>query len=141
MENIVKILTSVLGSAITYMVGGWSALLGTLLTFVVIDYVTGVIASASQGKLSSRIGMVGIAKKVFIFVMVAVAHHVDTTMGQAHFFRDGVIYFYIANELISITENGIKMNAPIPPGIQKAIAILKEKGGEKNEDGGSSRGA
>lgn len=119
------------GAAISYFYGGWSALLQVLLAFVVIDYVTGVLASAMEGKLSSAIGAKGIAKKVLIFVIVAVAHLVDTSLGEAHVFRDATIFFYLANELLSILENAGRVGLPIPPMITKAVQVLQGKGDAK----------
>jgi toxin secretion/phage lysis holin len=81
------------------------------------------------GKLESNVGMFGIARKVFIFAMVSVAHLVDGVLGDGHLFRDAVAFFYIANELLSIIENGGKLGAPIPPVIRQAIDVLKGKGG------------
>jgi toxin secretion/phage lysis holin len=115
------------GAAISYFFGGWSALLGILLTFVAIDYATGVLAGAIEGKLSSAVGAKGIAKKVFIFVIVAVAHLVDTSLGEAHVFRDATIFFYLANELLSILENAARVGLPIPPMISKAVQVLQGK--------------
>ena len=116
------------GAAVSYFYGGWSALLQVLLAFVIIDYVTGVLASAIEGRLSSVIGAKGIAKKVFIFVIVAVAHLVDTSLGEAHVFRDATIFFYLANELLSILENAGRVGLPIPPVIAQAVQALQGKG-------------
>ena len=115
------------GACTSYFFGGWSALLGVLLTFVVIDYVTGVLASAVEGRLSSSVGLKGIAKKVFIFVMVAVAHLVDQSLTTSHFFRDATIFFYLANELISIIENSGRVGLPVPDILKQAIEVLKGK--------------
>ncbi|MNI70574.1 Holin family protein [compost metagenome] len=76
---------------------------------MVIDYASGVMAASIEGKLSSRVGGIGIARKVAIFAIVAVAHLVDTALGDAHLFRDAAIFFYIANELISLLENAGRM--------------------------------
>lgn len=130
MENIIKSAIAFVGSAATYLYGGWDALIIALVVFVAADYVTGIAAAAYQGKLSSSVGLRGIAKKVFIFVVVALGHVVDVTLGNTHtLIRDAVIYFYLANELISILENGGKMGAPIPPVITQAIEVLKGKSG------------
>jgi hypothetical protein len=61
--------------------------------------------------------------------MVSVAHLVDGVLGDGHLFRDAVAFFYIANELLSIIENGGRLGAPIPPVIRQAIEVLKGKGG------------
>lgn len=118
------------GAAASYLLGGWSALLGVLLAFVVIDYISGVLASAVEGKLSSSVGMIGIAKKVFIFCMVAVAHLVDVAIGNGDIVRDATIFFYLANELVSILENSGRIGLPVPEPIKRAVEVLRSKGGE-----------
>ena len=128
MENLYKSIIAVGGAAASYFFGGWSALLSVLLTFVVLDYVTGFLAAAKEGKLNSEVGLWGIAKKVAIFFVVAVAHLVDTTLGDAHLFRDAAIFFYLANELLSITENTGRLGVPIPTAIQRAVEVLRGKG-------------
>ncbi|WP_068499786.1 phage holin family protein [Paenibacillus kribbensis] len=129
------------GSAITYLFGGWSFALAALLTFTIIDYVTGLFAAAAEGKrgtglgLKSKTGLLGISRKVFIFAMVAVGHIVDGILGDSHLFRDTVAYFYLANELLSILENGGRLGVPIPSALRQAIEVLKSKSGEKEGDG------
>jgi toxin secretion/phage lysis holin len=132
MDNIFKTVVGFGGAAISFLFGGWSALLGILLAFVVIDYVTGILAAAVEGKLSSRVGLLGIPKKVFIFVMVAIAHLVDTALGDAHLLRDTTIFFYLANELLSILENAGRVGLPVPDPVQRAVEVLKGKGGTGN---------
>jgi len=121
---------ALMSSSATYFFGGWSGVLGVLLVFVILDYLTGIAAAGMSGKLESNVGMFGIARKVFIFAMVSVAHLVDGVLGDGHLFRDAVAFFYIANELLSIIENGGKLGAPIPPVIRQAIEVLKGKAGE-----------
>ncbi|MFD3274548.1 holin family protein [Paenibacillus dendritiformis] len=120
-------------SAVTYLYGGWSAILGVLLVFVAIDYASGVAAAGKHGELKSRVGLWGIAGKVFIFAMVAAGHLIDSILGDSHMFRDTIIYFYLANELLSIIENGGKLGAPIPPVIKKAVEVLQGKGGVSDD--------
>ncbi|SFG10910.1 phage holin family protein [Sporolactobacillus nakayamae] len=118
-----------LGAAVGYLFGGWSMLVSILLAFIVIDYVSGVLAAAYLGKLSSSIGFHGIAKKAMIIVVVAAAHLADTAMGTEHIARDAVIFFYLANELLSILENAGKTGLPVPEQVTKMVDILK--GGKK----------
>jgi toxin secretion/phage lysis holin len=127
-DKSLQIVVATGGALISYLYGGWSALLGVLLAFVVIDYALGVAASFYEGKLNSKVGAKGIVKKVIMFVIVAVAHLVDTVFGDGHLFRDATIFFYIANELLSITENAGRMGVNLPLGIKKAIEVLKSKG-------------
>lgn len=109
-------------------------MLNVLLTFVVLDYVTGFLSAAKEGKLNSEVGLWGIAKKVAIFFVVAVAHLVDTALGDAHLFRDAAIFFYLANELLSVIENAGRLGVPIPPVISRAVEVLRGKGGSENAD-------
>ncbi|MCM3135308.1 phage holin family protein [Paenibacillus polysaccharolyticus] len=121
---------ALMSSSANYFFGGWSGVLGVLLVFVILDYLTGIAAAGMTGKLESNVGLFGIARKVFIFAMVSVAHLVDGVLGDGHLFRDAVAFFYMANELLSIIENGGKLGAPIPPVIRQAIQVLKGKAGE-----------
>jgi len=134
MENIFKTIAAVGGAAASYLYGGWSHLLTILLTFVVLDYITGVAAAAKEGKLNSEVGAWGIVRKVGIFVIVAVAHLVDRALGDAHLFRDAAIFFYLANELLSMIENTGRLGAPIPPALQRAVEVLRGKGGVSDAD-------
>lgn len=129
METTIKTTVAVGGAAASYLFGGWSSLLSILLTFVVIDYISGVLAAAKEGRLSSEVGAWGIAKKVSIFAIVAVAHLVDTALGEAHFFRDAAVFFYLANELLSVIENTGRLGAPVPEILRQAVEVLRGKGG------------
>lgn len=132
MEGLFKGTAAVVGAIITYLFGGWSALLGILLVFVILDYISGVAASAKEGKLSSSVGLWGIGKKVSIFAIVAIAYLVDCALNTGTVTRDAAIWFYLANELISILENAGRLDVPLPPMLEKTIAVLKSKG-----DGGA----
>jgi toxin secretion/phage lysis holin len=132
MENIIKVVISAGGAVVSYLFGGWSALMGILLAFVALDYFSGLAAAWVEKSLSSQKGMVGIAKKVFIFAMVAVAHLIDTALGDAHLLRDATIFFYLANELLSIIENVGRIGLPVPTPIQKAVEVLKGKSGRND---------
>lgn len=123
---------AVSGGVAAFLFGGWPLLLQVLLIMTIADYITGMIAGGLEGKLKSKVGLIGIARKVFIFVMVAIAHQVDTVLGDQHMLRDATIFFYMANELLSIIENGGRMGVPIPEVMKQAIEVLKGKGGNNN---------
>jgi|SRR5690625_1143093 len=128
METIFKTIVAVVGAIITFLLGGWSPLLQILVLFIAIDYVLAVLVAASFGQLSSKKGFRGIAKKVMILALVAVAYSIDTIMGDGTFLRDAVIFFYLANELLSILETVGKTNLPIPSVLKKAVETLNQKG-------------
>lgn len=124
----IKVVFGMVGLGIGTFLGGWDGFLIALLTFVVIDYLTGVIVAIQEKKLNSGIGMKGITKKVLIFLMVGLANVVDNLMGiTGDPIRTGVIFFYIANEGLSITENVGKAGVPFPDKLKNVITQLKDK--------------
>jgi toxin secretion/phage lysis holin len=127
-EVVYKAGAAALGAVVGFLFGGWSKVLILLVALVGIDYLTGFLASAVERKLSSRVGFRGIPKKIMIFVMVAVGHLVDTAIGTNHMFRDATIFFYCANELVSILENAGRIGLPVPEQLRSAIEVLKGKG-------------
>src|SRR5690606_13659360 len=114
----------------SYLFGGWSVLLQTLVLFIALDYVTGVIVAGYHGQLNSKVGFKGIAKKVLILLLVAIAHQIDLLLGNDPLIRDSVIFFYLANELLSILETVGKTNLPIPNVLRKAVETLNSKSEE-----------
>ncbi|MFD2132560.1 holin family protein [Pseudogracilibacillus auburnensis] len=127
METLFKSIVAVLGAIVTFLLGGWSPLLQVLVLFIAFDYILGVLVAASYGQLNSKIGFRGIAKKVMILALVAVAYSIDTIMGDGTFIRDAVIFFYLANELLSILETVGKTNLPVPDVLRKAVETLNSK--------------
>ncbi|MGF9913753.1 phage holin family protein [Paenibacillus ehimensis] len=128
MDTFFKSAIAIGGSAASFLFGGWSGLLSILLAFVVFDYVTGVAAGGKEGKLSSEIGLWGIVKKVCLFAVVAIAHLIDTALGDAHLFRDATVFYVMANELLSVLENFGRLGVSFPPILQQAIEVLRGKG-------------
>ena len=91
------------------------------------------MAACVQKRLSSEIGFKGIAKKVTIFLLVAIANMIDINIiktGNAA--RTAVVFFYISNEGISILENAALIGLPIP---KKLKAMLLQINKEDNENG------
>jgi len=134
MKNMICTSVGVVGSFIASMFGGWDAALTTLLIFMGIDYLTGLIVAGvfhnsqktENGALESRAGWKGLCRKGVTLLIVLVACRLDIVMGST-FIRDGVIIAFIANETISIIENAGLMGIPIPAMISKAIEILQKK--------------
>ena len=119
------------GAALGYLVGGFDALVIALLCFVAADYITGVCGAIYTKTLSSEVGFKGILRKVCIFILVCIANLIDVSViGTGSTIRTAVIFFYIANEGISILENAVKLGLPIP---QKLKSILVNLNGEENE--------
>lgn len=114
--------------------GGWDAALVTLVIFMAIDYVTGLLVAGvfhnsgktENGALESRAGWKGLCRKCITLLMVLVATRLDLVTGT-NFIRDAVVIAFIANETISIVENAGLMGINIPPAITSAIEVLKKK--------------
>ncbi len=133
-KQVTQALVAVVSSIITYMFGGWSTLIQILLAFVAVDYLTGLMSAAVNGELSSKVGFRGIAKKVFVFILVAVGHLADLALGTNSIIQDAVCYFYMANEFISILENAGKIGLPVPDILKNAVKALQGKEQAANED-------
>jgi toxin secretion/phage lysis holin len=134
METIIKTISAFIGAVTSFLFGEWSPLLGILVALVFIDYASGIGASGIEGKLNSSVGMKGIARKVAIFLIVAVAHMLDVSLGyEGNILRDATIFFYLANEVLSIIENAGRIGLPVPEQIRQAVEVLKGKS-EKGED-------
>jgi toxin secretion/phage lysis holin len=127
-EAIYKVGATATGAFVGWAFGGWSVLLQVLLALSVIDYLTGMLASTVEGKLSSKVGFKGAAKKLMIFCLVAVGHLVDKLLGDGSMVQNAIIFFYAGNELLSILENAGRTGLPVPDQIRNTVQILKGKG-------------
>ena len=131
MDNVVdalRIAAAGIGGIVTYIWGPWDALIVALVAMVIIDYITGGIKAAVQGKLSSAVGFRGLLKKVAIFLLVAVGVMVDRVIPATNeAVRSAVIFFYIANEGLSILENAGELGLPLPAALKKSLEKMQDK--------------
>ena len=106
MENIINYIKwgiVSLGTLFTWIFGAWDIPLITLLVFIFLDYLTGVIKGCKSKELCSNIGLRGITKKGLILVVLLVAVMLDRLLDNGTWmFRTLIAYFYIMNEGISI---------------------------------------
>ena len=129
----------VLGGAVAALFGGWDAALQTLVIFMAIDYITGLIVAGvfhaspktATGTLESRAGWKGLCRKGETLLIVLVACRLDAVIGST-FVRDAAVIGFSANEAISIIENAGLMGLPIPEAITRAIDILNQKAEKEN---------
>lgn len=129
-----------IGSTLSYFIGGVDTMFIVLCAFLLIDYISGLVVAVvfknstktKSGKLNSVVSFKGLCKKIFVIVLVGVAHLLDIALGT-NFIRGGVIVAFISNETISIIENAGLMGIPIPEMLKKAIDILQEKEKENYE--------
>lgn len=124
----------VIGSVLAQFLGGFDAAVITLLCFMAVDYITGLIVAgvfkksgkSKSGALSSAAGWRGICKKAVVLLIVGATAQFESYSGT-HFLRDAVVIAYLANEGISIIENCGLMGVPIPGKLKAAIAALQDK--------------
>ena len=127
-----------LGAAFASLFGGWDAALQTLIIFMAIDYITGLIVAgvfhaspkSQTGALESRAGWKGLIRKGETLLIVLVACQLDAVMATS-FVRDAVVIGFICNETLSIIENAGLMGLPIPAALTKAVDILKQRSEEQ----------
>lgn len=136
-KNILISIIGIVGSAIASAFGGWTTGLTTLVIFMTIDYVTGLIVAGvfhkstktETGTLESRAGFKGLCRKGVMLLVVLVAYRLDLAVGTTYI-KDAVIIAFIANETISIIENAGLMGVHIPDTIKNAIDILQKNGSD-----------
>ncbi len=122
----IKMLSAFLCSLATYIWGGLDALFSVLLSLIMIDYITGILAGIKSKTLSSQVGFYGILKKCGILCVVALSHFIGELSNMPDI-RSLVIGFYIANEGISILENTGRLGVPLPEKLIDILSQLRDK--------------
>lgn len=127
-KDLVKIFFTIFGSLIGFFLGDLDIFIYSLTAFVICDYISGIIRAGFERKLSSKIGFKGILKKIMIFIIVGIANICDKNLikNQA-MIRSSIIFFYIANEGLSILENALAMDLPIPKKLKMLLEQFKEE--------------
>lgn len=140
MKQFICTVIGAVGSGIAALFGGWDTGLVSLLIFMGLDYVSGLVVAGvfhksnktDTGSLESKAGWKGLCRKCMTLVFVLVSYRLDLIIGT-NYIRDAVIIAFIANELISLVENAGLMGVPLPAVITKAIDILQKKSEESDE--------
>ena len=141
MKDYICAIIGAAGGALASAFGGFDAGLMTLLIFMAIDYVSGLIVAGvfhsstktATGSLNSHVGWRGLCKKCMTLLYILIAQRLDLTLNTT-FVRDMVTIAFITNELISITENAGLMGVPLPPVITRAIELLTKKSEAANDN-------
>ncbi len=138
MKELICTAMGVVGSFFATLFGGWNTGMITLIIFMVIDYVSGLIVAGvfhnskktESGTLESRTGWKGLCRKCMVLLFVLIAYRLDLLIGT-NYIRDAVIIGFCTNEAISIVENAGLMGIPLPTVITKAIDMLTKKSKEE----------
>lgn len=139
-KTLLTSIVGMLGAAITTLLGGWSQGMATLVIFMGVDYISGLVVAgvfknskkSETGALESRAGFKGLCRKCLIFLFVIIAHRLDLMIGT-DYIQNAVIIGFCANELVSIIENAGLMGVPLPDVIVRAVDVLTRKGDTPKE--------
>ena len=128
MDNIFKNILAWICTLISFLFGDMEGMLIALIALIILDYISGVIAAAVEKRLSSAVGAKGIAKKIFMLLIVALANIVDiNVIGDGHVLKTVTVVFYICNECISLIENAGRIGVPVPKKLLDVLEQLKNK--------------
>src|SRR5574344_2580217 len=123
MDNIFKNIMAGICTLLSFLFGDMEGLMVALIALIILDYISGVIAAAVEKRLSSEVGAKGIAKKIFMLLIVALANIVDiNVIGDGHVLKTVTVVFYICNECISLIENAGRIGVPVP---KKLLDVLE----------------
>ena len=131
--NSIQFVFAAIGGWLGFFLGGCDGLLYALLLFVICDYITGVLCAVSDKKLSSEVGFRGICRKVLIFLLVGIGNVIDVqVLGQPGVLRTAIIFFYLSNEGLSLSENAAHLGLPIPEKLKAVLEQLHDR--DEKED-------
>ena len=128
MDNILKNILAGVCTVLSFLFGDMEGLMVALVALIILDYISGVIAAAVEKRLSSEMGAKGIAKKIFMLLIVALANIVDiNVIGDGHVLKTVTVVFYICNECISLIENAGRIGVPVPKKLLDVLEQLRDK--------------
>ena len=133
-SQVISAMIGAIGALLTSLFGGWDTGMTTLIIFMAIDYLAGLVVAgvfkqsqkSDSGALESRAGWKGLCRKGMSLLFVLIAYRLDLMIGT-DYIRDAVVIGFCANELISIVENAGLMGLPLPKPIMKALDVLRDK--------------
>ena len=120
--NGIQVALTAIGGFLGWLLGGLDGLLYALIAFVVADYLTGLAAARVEQKVSSKVGFIGIMRKILIFLLVGLGNIIDIyLLGKGSAIRTAIIFFYVSNEGISILENCVRAGLSVPPELRQVL--------------------
>lgn len=128
MKHIINDIASVIFTTFVYLIGGFDIAIQSLLIVMVVDYLTGIASAIYNKELSSKIGFKGIIKKFSYLCVVALSVVIDNLTGQSGLIRTLVIYFFVANDGLSIIENMAEMGVKLPQKLIDSLEQIRKKG-------------
>ena len=129
LDGVFPIFLGFCGAGIGYFLGGFDTALYTLVTFLILDYVTGVLVALKTKKFNYDVGFWGIFKKLFVLILIGIGASLDNVLGmQEAVVRMTLIFFYLGIEGLSILQNASSLGIPIPSILTNWFDSLKKEG-------------
>ncbi len=110
----------------TFIYAGDLKLLYFLMILMGLDIATGIGKAIKNKNLWSRKSLFGFSRKIFIFIIVILSNIIDQILALNGGLVVLTIFFYIANEGLSIIENCSEMGVLIPKEIAGKLNVIKE---------------
>lgn len=126
MSNWLSVIISAVATTFVWLIGGYDVAIQCLIVAIIIDYISGLIKAYNTKTLSSSIGFRGILKKVGILLIVMLSVLVDRVTVDNGGIRTLVIYYFVANEGLSILENLAEAGLPIPKTLKNSLKVIKK---------------
>lgn len=127
MEKYILLVAGVAGSFVSLLIDGLGQLTTVLLAMMALDYISGLMAATYLHELNSRIGFKGLIRKCYYLLTTWAVYMMAVVVDGLQYAGDGLVVAYIIMEFISITENGTKMNLPMPAPVRKILLIVTDK--------------
>lgn len=118
-------------TGVSGILGGFDNPIKYLVIVTILDYITGILRAGYHKKLNSQVGLKGIIKKIFYFFMVALGNILDDITKANGLIRNTLIYFFIANEGLSMLENYTSCGLPMVPFLKEKLEQLKGYEGKR----------
>lgn len=127
MEQWISGVISVVATTFVWLIGGVDVAFICLIVAIALDYISGLIKAYNTKTLSSSIGFRGILKKIGILILVMLSVIVDRITVNNGGIRTLVVYYFVANEGLSILENLAQAGLPIPKKLKEALRVIKKE--------------
>lgn len=127
MENIISSIVSVTVTTFVWLIGGIDVAFLCLVVAIALDYISGIIKAFNTKTLSSSIGFRGILKKIGVLVLVMLSVVVDRITVNNGAIRTLVVYYFVANEGLSVLENLAQAGIPVPKKLKEALKVIKKE--------------
>lgn len=127
MEKTIMIIAGTTGTFVSFLVDGLGEIITVLLAMMALDYISGLMAASYLREVNSRIGFRGLIRKAYYLLTVGAVYLMSYAVDGLQYASDGLAIAYIVMEFVSITENGTKMNLPMPEPVRKILLIVTDK--------------